>query len=111
MLSTKARKPIEKAEEAKHTQEYEYKSNSYEDIGVKSEDVEDRKPNNNIVKAKDAEHREAREPIEKAEEAEPTRDTHELSLPVTMIIWRRPRMQSTEMPEKPLRKLRKLILC
>ena len=54
---------------------------------MKAEDVEARKPNNNIVKAKDAEHREAREPIEKAEEAEHTRDTHELSLPVTMIIW------------------------
>ena len=48
---------------------------------------EARKPNNIVVKAKDAEHREAREPIEKAEEAEHTRDTHELSLPVTMIIW------------------------
>ena len=87
MLSTEARKPIEKAEEAEHTQEYEYESNSYEDIGVKAVDVEARKPNNNIVKAEDAEHKEAREPIEKAEEAEPTRDTHELSLPVTMIIW------------------------
>ena len=54
---------------------------------MKAEDVEARKPNNNIVKAKDAEHREAREPIEKAEEAEHTRDAHELSLPVTMIIW------------------------
>ena len=54
---------------------------------MKAEDVEARKPNNNIGKAKDAEQREAREPIEKAEEAEHTRDTQELSLPVTMIIW------------------------
>ena len=61
--------------------------NSYEDIGEKAEDVEARKPNNNIEKTKDAEHREAREPIEKAEEAKPTKDTHEMSLPVTMIIW------------------------